>query len=54
MTVDCPSSIVPLLSFARFTKSVSSGSVTPSELMVTSTNPRRWCGVKISVPDVAT
>jgi len=54
VTPDCPSTIVPLLSFARLTKNVSSGSVTPSELIVTSTVFRRSCGANVSVPEVAT
>jgi hypothetical protein len=48
------STIVPLLSFERFRKNVSSGSATPSELTVTSTLFRRSCGANVSVPDAAT
>jgi len=50
----CESTIVPLLSFERFRNSVSSGSATPSELIVTSTLFNRSWGAKVSVPDVAT
>ena len=44
VTTTCGSTIVPLLSFDRFRKNVSSGSPTPSELIVTSTvlQPLVW------------
>ena len=54
VTTACASTIVPLLSFDRFKKNVSSGSAKPSELIVTSTFFRRSCGANVSVPDVAT
>ena len=54
VTTACGSTIVPLLSFDRFRKNVSSGSVTPSESIVTSTVFRRSCGAKVSVPEAAT
>ena len=51
---DCGSTIVPLLSFDRFRKNVSSGSPAPSALIVTSTVFRRSCGANVRVPEVAT
>ena len=51
VTTACGSTIVPLLSFERFTKNVSSGSLTLSESIVTSTFFSRSCGAKVSVPD---
>jgi hypothetical protein len=52
VTTAWPSTIVPLLSFDRLRKNLSSGSATPSELIVTSTFFRRSCGVNVSVPPV--
>ena len=54
VTTPWGSTIVPLLSFERFMKNVSSGSATPSELIVTSTFFKRSCGANVNVPDVAT
>ena len=51
VTTACASTIVPLLSFERFRKNVSSGSPTPSALIVTSTYFRRSWGANVSVPD---
>jgi hypothetical protein len=53
VTTACPSIIVPLLSFERLRKNVSSPSATPSESIVTSTVFSRSCGANVSVPDVA-
>ena len=54
VTTACGSTIVPLLSFDRFRKNVSSGSATPSEMIVTSTVFSRSCGANVSVPDIET
>jgi hypothetical protein len=54
VTTACGSTIVPLLSFDRFRKKVSSGSATPSEMTVTSTVFSRSCGANVSVPDAET
>ncbi len=54
VTTACESTIVPLLSFDRFRKNVSSGSPAPSALIVTSTYFKRSCGANVSVPDAAT
>jgi hypothetical protein len=53
VTTACPSTIVPLLSFERFRKNVSSGSPAPSLLIATSTYLSRSCGAKVNVPDAA-
>ena len=54
VTAACGSTIVPLLSFDRFRKNVSSGSPEPSSTIVTSTFFRRSCGAKDNVPEAAT
>ena len=54
VTTACGSTIVPLLSFDKLRKKVSSGSATPSEMIVTSTVFSRSWGANVSVPDVET
>jgi hypothetical protein len=54
VTIACGSTIVPLLSFDRFRKNVSSGSPEPSSMIVTSTYFSRSCGANVSVPDAET
>jgi hypothetical protein len=54
VTRACGWTIVPLLSFERFRKNVSSGSPEPSSMIVTSTVFSRSCGANVSVPDVET